>query len=267
MVLGRTAGADDFGVRVPAGVADVGPAVVRVSVKPQAAGYQWAAGPARGDHRATTACYQVPALETCRLWRDRIGARMLYRWQRRRRRWRSNVRRRKRGRQWQCRDHGGGRVGQQPGRCVRTVVTSAVGPSAGIGGVGVGLFGGRSSAGGRRSGDRRPRCRERNRDHVQPGDEQSSVGDQTERRQIQAHQQGKVQVPGRAPGPAKELGGPRTAYVTHRRPYVRVTAVAGRFGPLGQTAASPEECSEQLQRRVIWRDTLKTTKWIVSCCS
>jgi len=36
--------------------------------------------------------------------------------------------------------------------------------------------------------------------------------------------------------------------------------VAGRFGPLGQTAASPEECSEQLQRRVIWRDTLKTTK-------
>jgi len=80
LVLGRTAGADEFGVRVSTGVADIGPAVVRVSVEPQAAGHQRAAGPTRGDHRAATARHQVPALEACRLRRDRIGARMLYWW-------------------------------------------------------------------------------------------------------------------------------------------------------------------------------------------
>jgi len=257
LVLGRTAEADEFGVRVPAGVVDFGPAVVRVSAEPQAAGHQRAARPARGDHRAATARYQVFALEACRLRRDRIGARMLWRWWRRRR-WRSDVRRRQRGRQRQRRDHGGGRVGQQPGRRVRTVIASANGPAESFGGIGVGLLGGRSSAGGRRTGDGRPRCRERDCDHVQSGDEQPPVGDQTEGRQIQAHQQGQVQVPGRAPGPAEELGGPRTAHVAHSRPHVRVTAVAGRLGPFGQTAASPEDCgSEDLRRRVTWRGTLE----------
>jgi len=238
LFAGRTADADELGVRVSAGVVDVGPATVRVSAEPQAADHRRAARPARGGHRATTARHQVPALQTRRLRRDRAGVWML--WRRRRRRRRSDVRRRQRGRQRQRRDHGGGRVGQQPRGRVRTATARADGPATGVGGFGVGRLGGWPSARGRRTGNGRSGCRARDRDHVQPGDEQPPVGDQAEGRQVQAHQQGQVQVFGRAPGPAEELGGPRPAHVPHRRPHVRVTKVAGRLGPPGQIAAIPE---------------------------